>query len=578
MGERSITTQIASAMEQSEQHTDEMETAEVGQRLDELEGALMDNVDGDERLSSGVQPGEDSADLDFIQMTGLATSSRPSYRDDEQYPDRGEYPDNDTVSFFEEGVGDVDGRMDPMAPMLPEMDIPATQLPDTLGSDAAGESVSDLNAIISELNQLESAAGNPSPALEIEPAPRREERPHETETSRAFAQLAVLQGGTVEVAESIEPETTLEVVESIEPKAPLSEAEYDDLAIAETLEADSVSTINDLQEAKSLLDELDVGGDSSVDPSTLPDRSAPLRAPAPVLTLDNMGVTPPDDVPSKSYLRQRHRRQRRFGRWGIRIVLALLLMGGAYVGAQFYLNQAETPEDAFRSAQQLLEEGQYEQASKKFQSFARRFPSDLNSSDAMFMAGYSMQLAPPMPHGTAQAAYTQSLKLLERFIVENPSHHKAARAETLMGLLYFKMDMPSDAIRILGGSDRRLRDPSGYLTSLRTLARAYASVSQIENARSAFMRAASLEENIAPDEDYVELGTMYHKLAERSATAGVERDYRLRAIEQWDYALRVPGLLKSRREEIRLMRDIVAGSVDSTDVSVQPGNGVKTTG
>ena len=148
--------------------------------------------------------------------------------------------------------------------------------------------------------------------------------------------------------------------------------------------------------------------------------------------------------------------------------------------------------------------------------------------------------------------------LLERFIVENPSHTKTARAETLMGVLYFKLGLYPESISMLGGPDRRLRDPGAYLTTLRTLGRAYAAISRIENAQSAFIYAASLEENISPDQDYVELGELYHQLAERSTTDEEKRRYRELAIKQWDDALRVPGLLKSRKDGIKLLRDIVS--------------------
>lgn len=529
---------------------------------EDIEDFLMDSVADDDRLGNGSAAHEADNVLDFIQMTGLATRSRTHYPDDE------EYPSNDTVSFFEEGVGDVDGGMDPM---LPGMDFDASANSGPIDFGTPGESVNELTEIISELTQLESTTLDFTPTTHPVDAPQREEesslppsvaRPHETETSRAFAELTALQSHLSQEPDSI-------ATDSYTP-----ELEEPDLAITETLESESAATISDLQEAKSLLDELEVSGTPHEDPIA-PAGVQSLPAVAPIAAF-NEDASLTGKARSQSYMRQRHRRRRRVGRWGVRLILVALSIGVAFAAVQFYLNQAETPHDAYRSAEKLLEDGKYEQASKEFQAFVRRFPTELKTSDAMFMAGYSMQLAPPTPRDRAQASYEESLKLLERFIVENPSHTKAARAETLMGVLYFRMDMPIEAIRILGGPDRRLRDPGAYLTTLRTLARAYASVSQVENARSAFMRAASLEENITPDEDYVELGSMYHKLAERSATAEVELEYRIKAIEQWDYALRVPGLLKSRREEIRLIRDIVASKVDEANIvgaSVQTGNG-----
>ena len=180
----------------------------------------------------------------------------------------------------------------------------------------------------------------------------------------------------------------------------------------------------------------------------------------------------------------------------------------------------------------------------------------------MFMAGYTMQLVPSVSRANAEAAYENALALLEAFVVEYPNHMKTARAETLMGVLYFNIGRYSEAISILGDPERRLRDPDAYLTSLRTLGRAYATTSRIENAHSAFMRAASLENNFSPDQDYAELGSLHQKLAERGAIEGEKRHHYERAIEQWNYALRVPGLLKERKDDIKLLRDVVASRLE----------------
>ena len=66
------------------------------------------------------------------------------------------------------------------------------------------------------------------------------------------------------------------------------------------------------------------------------------------------------------------------------------------------------------------------------------------------------------------------------------------------------------------------------------------------------------EENISPDQDYVELGSLYQTLAERSTSDEEKRRYRELAIEQWENALRVPGLLKSRKDGIKLLRDVMS--------------------
>jgi tetratricopeptide (TPR) repeat protein len=187
------------------------------------------------------------------------------------------------------------------------------------------------------------------------------------------------------------------------------------------------------------------------------------------------------------------------------------------------------------------------------------------------MAGFALQLVPEDPAPRAKEAYTESIEMLRAFVEAYPAHEKSPRAETMMGVLYYKTGRYLEAINLLGDPERRLRDPGAYLTALRTLGRSYAAVNQVDNARSAFMRAGALESNMAPDEDYAELAGLYTQLAERSGDPAQRRWYFAQAVEQWDFALQVPGLLKSRKDDMKLLRDVAAGKADDEFAGVSNG-------
>ena len=552
--------------------TDGYVEEDVPPEVGDLEESLMDAMAGDDRFESGTPDRESDNVLDFIQMSGLAGRAEPGPEDlllPSSY--EGEPPPIDPISFFEEGVGDVDASMDPMPPIIPELEGAPERTEGPIPDQPLSASVEGLKEIISEITRGASEPEGLEPALEPLNAPvpidvlmaeRHEDEDKQSEAVPPSGSTAedrpgpILEGDPDQLHfEDLSGDTV--------PDGP------GPIGTADKGNAVAISSLSELAEAKTLLDRLDLRktAEDIRLPSSEPAKSKPgSDAASPV------GEAAYEEVRPHSLRRHsQHRRRRRIKRWLVRFMMLAVLGGAAYWVAQFFLNQTETPEMAFRAAEQLLDEGRYAHASNAFQAFTRRFPLDIKRSDAMFMAGYAMQIAPPLPKEKARKAYEEALLLLERFIVENPSHAKTARAETLMGVLYFKLDRHSEAIGILGDPGRRLRDPGAYLTTLRTLGRAYAAVSQIESAHYAFMRAASLEENISPDHDYVELGSLYRKLAERSATEEEKQEYELLAIEQWDYALRVPGLLKSRRDDIKLLRDVFASRLDGGATGLEAG-------
>lgn len=504
-----------------------------------LEESLMRAMDEDPRLASGTGAVRADNVLDFIQMTGLTTGD-PAAGQIRSTP-RVESPD-DPISFFEYGVSDVDGSGDPTELVYSELDEDAFRISSDSLEPRPSQSLSELQRIIADIKaDAQGVERMPGPAstvpsfqsrssnrLEPEPAPEENACPptDEHETSDESRDV-VEQAPFVTVDESPNP-------------------------------ASSRST-RGLETARELLHELTLANQAAAHTETT---FAPLPASDPEPAKQTSG-TENLRVSAGTALRGLPRRRRSLpaGRWFARILLAATLGAIAYGAYWLYTNQAQTPRAAYRTAESLIAKDNYAQASNAFLSFARRFPTHPLRAEALFMAGYALQIAPEYGRVHAADADERALMLLQNFIAEYPSHEKVPRAETLIGVLYYRMGRYMDAINLLGDPNRRLRDPGAYVTTLRTLGRSYAGVSQIENARAAFMRAASLEDNMQPDQDYIELAGIYQELADRAATGEERREYLSQAVEQWNYALQVPGLLKSRKEDIKLLRDVVASKL-----------------
>lgn len=566
---------------------DESATGEPLEESGQLEDSLMETVDMGGRLRSGIDDGaSDDNVLDFIQMTGLTRDPEQVSRKSEASPAMVDSQD-DSLSFYESGVGDVDAQMDPTAPTFPELDVIAVPESDIeLPAESySSESVAGLKEIIAELtgnvDMADGLAGLPNQDKGAPMVDAPESMPAEEAVSeRSFVESAVRlasedgEGGPESQGEGGEPANEEAEPPSYSGPSIQADAGYSDGKVSAAGESKEVF----IPEAE-ITAEAPVGTESEVVVSETTD--VPLSTGSRInIDLDALhtkagiieSVKVADEVEDIDYMartarRRRKRMRRRIIRWTTRTVSLVLLCIGVYVGLRFLLNRTETPGKAYGSALEALEEGKYAVASKEFLSFARRFPNDIMRSDAKFMGGYALQLTPSMPRENAERAYAEAIILLEEFVSENPSHAKVARAETLIGVLQYRMENYLEAISILGDPNRRLRDPRAYLITLRTLARSYAALSQTENAHSAFMRAASLRENMAPDEDYVELGSLYQSLSTDEAPEELKVKYLTAAVEQWEFALRVPGILKSRKEDITLLRDVVVERLESGDLN-----------
>ena len=89
---------------------------EMQRRFEDIDDSLVEGLEPDDRLQSGVPEAQRATDLDFIQMTGL-TKPLPQAKPAGVPGYRAESVDAvEPVDFFEEGVSDVDAAIGPWSP------------------------------------------------------------------------------------------------------------------------------------------------------------------------------------------------------------------------------------------------------------------------------------------------------------------------------------------------------------------------------------------------------------------------------------------------------------------------------
>jgi tetratricopeptide (TPR) repeat protein len=520
----------------------------------DLEETLFDNLETDPRFQNGVAEASRGDDLDFINMTGL-TPMRASAGADEtgvNVNDPALNPDA-PISFFEEGVGDVDSRMapDPTShiPMEDDELVPSSPPP----AETESLTVSGLKEIIADLDVNDS----PDEVGQLTDSPEPDTEAHDVPQADLDTltelNLEAASSALDDLGKSLLPETAAVTPPEVEASVPY-----------------------DFQEAGELIRALEEGepnehtnSDDMASGAEGVETSNPAPAPLPPAGDDSdeqdaSVYNQPLKKGSSLRKRKRQRLSTRIIQWGTRIVFLLLIAGSAYYMWQLYENRTLGPQELFALAETHIEEGAVNTASAVYADLVRRYPNHPLRSDAEFMEAYALYLTPELATKSDEA-YGRSIALFEQFLVDNPGHQKVARAETLLGMLYYRTGRYTDAINRLADPNRRLRDPGSYLPVLRTLARSYAAEGQIEKARSSFLQAAVMESNFEPDRDYLELAKLYMTLAERNGQSAMARRYYSLALEQWNHALRIPGLLVSQRKEIEAARDVLQSRLTLED-------------
>lgn len=280
--------------------------------------------------------------------------------------------------------------------------------------------------------------------------------------------------------------------------------------------------------------------------------AAPVAASPPeeedLLPHDVESVEAPRRQTSRSHKRRVKRRRL------LRIVGALfavaILAGLCYLAYDLYWQRAETPEALLRRAQEYAQEGKHRAAYQRYNEFLKRFPTHPERGTAQFMAAFSLQLSPPEGGSLTEQQYDEAIALLKQFIEDNPAHQKVPRAQSLIGILYYRLGQYGHAIDWLRDPELRLKDSGAETAILRTLARSYAMRGEVAKAEGAYLQAAAIEENPSPDADYNELGNLFLNIAEGADTAEAAGAAREKAITYWQHAVHFPGITPPQRRQI----------------------------
>lgn len=539
----------------------------------ELEHSLVDGTQDDARLSNGVQDIAGNDDLTFINMSGLIGP----VKDDGEYLDPEskvvDYDDADMdpeapVSFYEEGVDDVDSGMNPEN--ASSMDTEDVLSPVSGDETDASSSLDYLQDIISELKVPETENDADSSSI-------ADQESIEVEDLTAQNLEAALDGLVVPI-DTVNTEALTETVD-----APIVSERVQDVDLPVT---EKLAGIN-LGEAEQLLNELE--SQDREDPI-----SATIETPVPATPESLLQETPAEppnvkvpnfDIASlsqqgkseeditvyskpplaNSSTRNKHRRKRSISLAQLFILLIFVIGVSAlgFYGFSTYRNQTLTPGESLQVGTDLLNAGEYRKASNYLSTMV---PAP-EKGTAEFLAAYALQLIPVGEQVPEHSAYYESLEKFDTFITNNPTHEKVARAETFMGILYYKVGRSTEALQLLEDPRLRIRDQVGYLPTLRTLAHLYADAGEMNKAHHAIMQAVNHSDNITPDKDLITLADMFIEASERTTNKEARIDAMSQAVTLWNQASNLPTLLKVTREDLEFKRDYYQGIMETLEAT-----------
>ena len=544
---------------------------------DDIEKRLGEGIEEDPRLESGVPQDQRGSDVEFIQMSGLVRPTPAPNID--IAPAQNDLDASRPVSFFEKGVEDVDADM---APGIIEDHATAHQEITPVAPPRSP--MSHLREIIDDLTKdVPTATTDPALVAALDA--------HHAETAAPPAiQVAA------EIPQDVEPRVEASTAAEAPPVSlddvldefGSSHPMRDDAPSVEEVAAPPVAPAPEVVAV--VLPRPPAGPETQRDAGPAREDKPPARL-APVLTdygarpteaetlLDDLGPEPVssrpaphvdvyDEIPDEAldYKRQGKRRHRTTGKNPLRARLlglaATLLIVSAiavsvYTGYLWIGQRMESPDQLYRTAQQLVARGEYVEASRLFEQIAAREPNDPVRAEALFSAGFAMQLRKPAASDDAQEVIKQSLRLFDQYRKEYPAHAKAARAQTIMGRLNYDAGQYQQAVELLRDPELRLRDPASAVPALRTLARAEAKIGDAEAARSYYLQAVGVQDNHSPDVDYAELGSLYQTRADREQDLDKRIELQQLAIESWTHALEVPGIDPASKQTIRSQLDVL---------------------
>lgn len=535
----------------------EKPTTSGGQGRD-FEDALLDSIADDPRFDSGVP---DAAPRGQVIPFSVRTALLDIPDDDTEPPAfsldalADFTPDDEPESYSATESDAADSAMGGLRSLIDELQTnaetaevgakPLLETPAPAEPTEADELLNELNALKADLAKLQTLTDEEEAAAldaESSVAPANPEPEIECDPSHSVWQR--LQKPEQEAEPAAEPNE----------EAPESDLETE--AVEEQPEIAGPILDERFVEARKLMNELN--RDEDTEPELAP--GLPPETNPPVSTLDDHAPEPVysyDTTPRRRSISQR--RGTGWLRWVKLLAVFAVVAGVGALAYKAYSVRGVSPESLMAKAQRDAARRDWASAAAAYTRFANRYPAHSLAAEALYGAGHAQYVLATGTNQTDDRAIEKAFQTLDRFVQENPGHPKASRAAILSGILQYDRGEYQDAIVRLEAPGRRLEDPTGHLPGLRALARSYAALGQIDRARTTFLEAAAVTENVTPDQDFLELAAYYRRLSEDPTRTPAERERFARAaIEQWENALATPGLVGARKKEIRLMRDVVA--------------------
>ncbi len=551
---------------------------EVYHSLESIEESLAESLPDDPRLKSGISKDISGDDPRFIEMSGLATAGEPSSRarvtgdfvDEEQIesPEVSDavlpepFPTNEPEAVPSVPIEENASTEPPSMPWPDEQ--PPTNQTEALKPDTE-QTPSDSPQKPADVDS-HSSSSMETPAVVDLPA-------SDSDENDIFEAESLLQ--------ELEQETESYQPEQRETRTPV---EGEVVVGAESLspgfieDEDYVPSAKspDVKEAQELVEALQA--------QITPAPSEPEEAPEP--SVDNLPTqdtgepssftgfpTPTHDEASnqsrgdqpenraKKRSKRGHRKsrhiQRKIARLVLTVVVLILMTGAGFTLYQWYQRISATPEAIFSLAQRMTAKGDFARAITLYDDLLQRHPDHPLKGTAQFSRAFLTQAQAERQNTASESVYRKAITEFEQFLKENPGHPKAARAQTLLGILYFRVSDYPRAIELLGNPELRLSDPAASLSILRTLAQAYLQTGNIASAQQALLQAASLDVNPSPDRDYDELGNIYIKLSETAPSDDDRLRYQQMALLYWERAATFPGINPPTRNAIQNKIDLL---------------------